>query len=101
MPQVFYATKGLLAELPCEVEKDPNIIVTHTWKKDDKLITSSRASVNSKGNLEIQNIQDGDQGEYSCFVVSAAGNDSTSGSLEVQGKIEIKVVFILKNNICI
>ncbi|XP_062388932.1 protein sidekick-1 isoform X4 [Sardina pilchardus] len=77
--------KGTTAILECGATHDPRVAVSFVWKKDGELVTQSRGGRISlqDGSLLITQTWSGDIGDYTCDVLSQAGNDSKSARLEV------------------
>ncbi|XP_064171799.1 protein sidekick-1 [Anguilla rostrata] len=77
--------KGTMAVLDCGATHDPRVSVRYVWKKDEVVVSqSSGGRVTLKdGSLQISQTWSGDIGDYTCDVLSQAGNDSKSARLEV------------------
>ncbi|XP_041942102.1 protein sidekick-1 isoform X2 [Alosa sapidissima] len=77
--------KGTTAILECGATHDPRVAVSFVWKKDGELVSQSRGGRISlqDGSLLITQTWSGDIGDYTCDVLSLAGNDSKSARLEV------------------
>ncbi|KAJ8253833.1 hypothetical protein COCON_G00204450 [Conger conger] len=77
--------KGTMAVLECGATHDPRVSVRFVWKKDDAVVSQSTGGrVTLKdGSLHISQTWSGDIGDYTCDVLSQAGNDSKSARLEV------------------
>ena len=86
MPSQIQASKGLTTLLPCGVQKDSTVSVHWHWTKDGAPVDKTRMKVLSNGSLRINTVLENDAGTYVCQVESEAGNDTTSGTLIVQGK---------------
>ncbi|XP_031422173.1 protein sidekick-1 isoform X2 [Clupea harengus] len=77
--------KGTTAILECGATHDPRVALSFVWKKDGELVTQSRGGRISlqDGSLLITQTWSGDIGDYTCDVLSQAGNDSKAARLEV------------------
>nr|XP_055046951.1 protein sidekick-1 isoform X1 [Misgurnus anguillicaudatus]XP_055046954.1 protein sidekick-1 isoform X1 [Misgurnus anguillicaudatus] len=77
--------KGTTAILECGATHDPRVAVRYVWKKDEELVSQTRGGrINlQEGTLHISQTWSGDIGDYTCDVISQAGNDSKSARLEV------------------
>ncbi|XP_026109441.1 protein sidekick-1-like, partial [Carassius auratus] len=64
---------------------DPRVVVRYVWKKDEELVSQTRGGRISlqEGSLHISQTWSGDIGDYTCDVISQAGNDSRAARLEV------------------
>uniref|UniRef100_A0A672KD05 Sidekick cell adhesion molecule 1 n=1 Tax=Sinocyclocheilus grahami TaxID=75366 RepID=A0A672KD05_SINGR len=70
--------KGTTAILECGATHDPRVAVRYVWKKDEELVSQTRGGRISlqEGSLHISQTWSGDIGDYTCDVISQAGNDS-------------------------
>ncbi|KAK1805199.1 hypothetical protein P4O66_019553 [Electrophorus voltai] len=77
--------KGTTAILECGATHDPRVSVRFVWKKDGEMVGQSRGGRISlqEGSLHITQTWSGDIGDYTCDVLSPAGNDSKATRLEV------------------
>ncbi|KAG7459979.1 hypothetical protein MATL_G00216340 [Megalops atlanticus] len=77
--------KGTMAVLECSATHDPRVSVRFVWKKDGNVVsqTSGARITVREGSLHISQTWSGDIGDYTCDVLSQAGNDSKSARLEV------------------
>ncbi|TRY87491.1 hypothetical protein DNTS_035314, partial [Danionella cerebrum] len=77
--------KGTSAILECGATHDPRVAVRYVWKKDEELVSQTRGGRISllEGSLHISQTWSGDIGDYTCDVLSQAGNDSKAARLEV------------------
>ncbi|KTG46126.1 hypothetical protein cypCar_00015598 [Cyprinus carpio] len=77
--------KGTMAILECGATHDPRVAVRYVWKKDEELVSQTRGGRISlqEGSLHISQTWSGDIGDYTCDVISQAGNDSKAARLEV------------------
>ncbi|XP_014911399.1 protein sidekick-1-like, partial [Poecilia latipinna] len=77
--------KGTTAVLACNATHDPRINISFKWYRGGVPVLPSsggRVSV-QPGSLTISQTWSGDIGDYTCSVMSQAGNDSQSARLEV------------------
>uniref|UniRef100_A0A672KH47 Protein sidekick-1-like n=1 Tax=Sinocyclocheilus grahami TaxID=75366 RepID=A0A672KH47_SINGR len=88
-PEDQRVIKGTTAVLNCGAIHDPRvtslILLRYAWKKGTKPLsvsTGGRVSV-KEGSLHISQTWSGDIGDYTCRVISPAGNDSKTARLEV------------------
>ncbi|XP_017558685.1 protein sidekick-1 isoform X3 [Pygocentrus nattereri] len=77
--------KGTTAILECSATHDPRVAVRFVWKKDGEVVGQSKGGriTLQDGSLHITQTWSGDIGDYTCEVLSLAGNDSKSARLEV------------------
>ncbi|XP_059414542.1 protein sidekick-1-like isoform X5 [Carassius carassius] len=77
--------KGTMAILECGATHDSRVAVRYVWKKDEELVSQTRGGRISlqEGSLHISQTWSGDIGDYTCDVISQAGNDSRAARLEV------------------
>ncbi|KAI1884631.1 hypothetical protein AGOR_G00228370 [Albula goreensis] len=77
--------KGTMAVLECGATHDPRVSVRYVWQKDGVVVsqTSGGRITLRDGSLHISQTWSGDIGDYTCDVLSQAGNDSKSARLEV------------------
>ncbi|XP_036384090.1 protein sidekick-1 isoform X2 [Megalops cyprinoides] len=84
-PEDQRVIKGTTAVLDCGATYDPRVSVRFVWKKDGSVVSQTsggRISIR-EGSLHISQTWSGDIGDYTCQVLSQAGNDSKSARLEV------------------
>uniref|UniRef100_A0A673G3M5 Protein sidekick-1-like n=1 Tax=Sinocyclocheilus rhinocerous TaxID=307959 RepID=A0A673G3M5_9TELE len=84
-PEDQRVIKGTTAVLNCAAIHDPRVTVRYAWKKGTKPLsvsTGGRVSM-KEGSLHISQTWSGDIGDYTCRVISPAGNDSKTARLEV------------------
>ncbi|XP_053725355.1 neurofascin homolog (chicken) a isoform X13 [Synchiropus splendidus] len=82
-PQHQSVSRGSTAHFHCEVKSDATLPVTVVWTKDDKPLHMGWRLRREEESLTISNVNDGDQGTYSCTVRSEIDQDSASGRLTV------------------
>ena len=84
--------------LPCGVSHDKDVAVTWTWsfspvnQKQLQIIIPDglKRILDSDGTLRITDTHEGDVGNYTCNVISRAGNDYVMATLMVNGEYKIK-----------
>ncbi|XP_071351347.1 neurofascin homolog (chicken) a isoform X3 [Trachinotus anak] len=75
--------RGSTARFDCKVKSDPSLPVTVTWTKDDKPLYLGWRLKKDDESLTIPNVNEGDEGTYSCTVTSEIDQDSSSARLTV------------------
>ncbi|KAK7929044.1 hypothetical protein WMY93_005439 [Mugilogobius chulae] len=84
-PSDLRVIKGTTAVLKCNATHDPRVNISFRWERGGVAVVSSsggRVSVR-QGSLTIGQTWSGDIGDYTCTVLSKAGNDSKTARLEV------------------
>ncbi|KAF3856883.1 hypothetical protein F7725_017606 [Dissostichus mawsoni] len=79
-PEHQSAIRGSTVHLDCKVTSDPSLPVTVSWTKDDKPL---HLGWRKRAVLTIPNVNEGDEGTYSCSVRSEIDEDSASARLTV------------------
>ncbi|XP_019723205.1 neurofascin homolog (chicken) a isoform X13 [Hippocampus comes] len=82
-PEHQSAVRGSTARFNCKVKFDPSLPVTVTWIKDDKPIYLGRRLRKDDESLTITNINEADEGTYTCTVKTEIDQDSASARLTV------------------
>ncbi|XP_064162762.1 neurofascin homolog (chicken) a isoform X1 [Anguilla rostrata] len=82
-PEHLSANRGSAARFDCRVKKDPTLPVTVTWLKDDKPLTVGWRLKADEDSLTINNINEGDEGTYTCTVRTELDEDIASARLTV------------------
>ncbi|KAL4624411.1 protein sidekick-1-like [Arapaima gigas] len=84
-PEDQRVIKGTTAVLDCSATHDLRVAVRYVWKKDNAVVrqTSGGRITLKEGSLHISQTWSGDIGDYTCTVLSKAGDDSKSARLEV------------------
>ncbi|XP_069009097.1 neurofascin homolog (chicken) a isoform X12 [Embiotoca jacksoni] len=77
------AIRGTTVQLDCKVKSDPSLPVTVTWTKDDKPLYLGWRLKKDGESLTINNVNEGDEGTYTCSAKSEIDHDSASGRLTV------------------
>ncbi|XP_062390385.1 protein sidekick-1 [Sardina pilchardus] len=84
-PEDQRVIKGTTAVLDCGATYDPRVTVRYVWKKGPRQVSltpGGRISVRD-GALHLSQTWSGDIGDYTCKVISQAGNDTKTARLEV------------------
>ncbi|XP_049577112.1 protein sidekick-1 isoform X1 [Syngnathus scovelli] len=84
-PSELRVIKGTTAFLACNATHDPRVNISYKWERGGApILTTSGGRVSVRqGSLTIGQTWSGDIGDYTCTVISRAGNDSRSARLEV------------------
>ncbi|XP_035007841.1 neurofascin homolog (chicken) a isoform X6 [Hippoglossus stenolepis] len=82
-PEHQSAIRGSTARFNCKVKSDPSLPVTVTWTKDDKALYLGWRLRKDDESLTIPNVNEGDEGTYTCTVKSEIDQDSASARLTV------------------
>ncbi|XP_069798348.1 leucine-rich repeat and immunoglobulin-like domain-containing nogo receptor-interacting protein 2 [Narcine bancroftii] len=89
-PQKLMVEEGQMAQFVCRADGDPMPVIS--WQSPRRrLITlksSGRVTVLGDGTLKFRSAQFLDSGVYLCIASNAAGNDTTSATLQVKGLSE-------------
>uniref|UniRef100_A0A8C5A0K2 Neurofascin homolog (chicken) a n=1 Tax=Gadus morhua TaxID=8049 RepID=A0A8C5A0K2_GADMO len=78
------AFRGSTARFDCKVKSDPSLPVTVSWLKDDSPLSLGR----DEESLSIPNVNEGDQGVYTCTAQSEIDQDVSSARLTVLGALD-------------
>ncbi|XP_034724129.1 neurofascin homolog (chicken) a isoform X22 [Etheostoma cragini] len=82
-PEHQSATRGSKAHFDCKVKSDPSLPITVAWTKDDKPLYLGWRLKKDEESLTIPNVNEGDEGMYTCTVKSEIDQDSASARLTV------------------
>ncbi|XP_061730505.1 neurofascin homolog (chicken) a isoform X3 [Nerophis ophidion] len=82
-PQHQSAIRGLTVRFECKVKSDASLAVSVEWMKDDKPLYLGWRMKKDDESLTISNINEGDEGIYTCSVKSEIDQDSASARLTV------------------
>ncbi|KAM8756130.1 neurofascin homolog (chicken) a isoform 4-T8 [Acanthopagrus schlegelii] len=82
-PERQSAIRGSTAHFDCKVKSDPSLSVTVTWTKDDKPLQLGWRLRKDDESLTIPNVNEGDEGMYTCTVKSEIDQDMASARLTV------------------
>ncbi|CAG5868307.1 unnamed protein product, partial [Menidia menidia] len=79
--------RGSTARLDCKVKADPSLPVSLDWTKDDNPLSLGWRLKKSEDGLTIPNVNEGDEGKYTCTVRSEIDQDSASARLTVPNTV--------------
>ncbi|KAM8915905.1 neurofascin homolog (chicken) a isoform 11-T23 [Spinachia spinachia] len=82
-PEHQSAVRGSTARFKCNVKSDPSLPITVAWTKDDKPLSLIWRLQKDEESLTITNVNEGDEGTYTCSVKSEIDQDSASARLTV------------------
>ncbi|XP_065811492.1 neurofascin isoform X12 [Labrus bergylta] len=82
-PEHQTVIRGTTARFDCKVTSDPSLSVTVTWLKDDKPLHMGWRLKKNEDTLTIPNVNEGDEGTYTCTAKSDIDEDSSSARLTV------------------
>uniref|UniRef100_A0A667XSZ6 Neurofascin homolog (chicken) a n=1 Tax=Myripristis murdjan TaxID=586833 RepID=A0A667XSZ6_9TELE len=82
-PEHQAVRRGSTARFDCKVTSDPSLAVTVTWMKDDKPLALGWRFKKDEEFLYIHNVNEGDEGTYTCVVASEIDEDSSPARLTV------------------
>ncbi|XP_032369054.1 neurofascin homolog (chicken) a isoform X20 [Etheostoma spectabile] len=82
-PEHQSAIRGSKAHFDCKVKSDPSLPITVAWTKDDKPLHLGWRLKKDEESLTIPNVNEGDEGTYTCTVKSEIDQDSASARLTV------------------
>ncbi|XP_038552398.1 neurofascin homolog (chicken) a isoform X11 [Micropterus salmoides] len=82
-PEHQTAIRGSTARFDCKVKSDPSLPITVAWTKDDKPLYLGWRLRKDEDSLTIPNVNEGDEGTYTCTVKSEIDQDSASARLTV------------------
>ncbi|XP_030276506.1 neurofascin homolog (chicken) a isoform X19 [Sparus aurata] len=82
-PEHQSAIRGSTARFDCKVKSDPSLSVTVAWTKDDKPLQLGWRLRKDDESLTIPNVNEGDEGMYTCTVKSEIDQDTASARLTV------------------
>ncbi|TDH13532.1 hypothetical protein EPR50_G00033980 [Perca flavescens] len=82
-PEHQSAIRGSKAHFDCKVKSDPSLPITVAWTKDDKPLYLGWRLKKDEESLTIPNVNEGDEGTYTCTVKSEIDQDSASARLTV------------------
>ncbi|KAG7208959.1 hypothetical protein KM043_015128 [Ampulex compressa] len=77
---------GYTAKLHCTISNDPSILYDIAWFHNAQVVNTQagqRVKMLRNGTLQIAAVRASDVGEYTCSVVSSAGNETRSARLSV------------------
>ncbi|XP_041638598.1 neurofascin homolog (chicken) a isoform X2 [Cheilinus undulatus] len=82
-PEHQTIVRGSTARFDCKVTSDPSLSITVTWMKDDKPLQLGWRLRKDEESLTIPNVNEGDEGMYTCTAKSDIDEDSSSARLTV------------------
>uniref|UniRef100_A0A8C9ZB79 Neurofascin homolog (chicken) a n=1 Tax=Sander lucioperca TaxID=283035 RepID=A0A8C9ZB79_SANLU len=82
-PEHQSVIRGSKAHFDCKVKSDPSLPITVAWTKDDKPLYLGWRLKKDEESLTIPNVNEGDEGTYTCTVKSEIDQDSASARLTV------------------
>ncbi|KAJ7999513.1 hypothetical protein DPEC_G00195210 [Dallia pectoralis] len=82
-PEHLSAIRGTMARFDCRVKSDPSQPITVTWMKDDKPLSLGWRLKKEEDSLSVTNVNEGDEGVYTCTVKSDIDQDTASARLTV------------------
>nr|XP_057934884.1 neurofascin homolog (chicken) a isoform X9 [Doryrhamphus excisus] len=82
-PEHQSAIRGSTVRFECKVKSDASLPVSVVWTKDDKPLHQGWRLKKDGESLTISNINEGDEGTYTCDVKSEIDQDSASARLVV------------------
>uniref|UniRef100_G3PC25 Neurofascin homolog (chicken) a n=1 Tax=Gasterosteus aculeatus aculeatus TaxID=481459 RepID=G3PC25_GASAC len=85
VPERQSVVRGSAARFECKVKSDPSLPVTVAWTKDDKPLSLGWRLSKDEESLTVPNVNEGDEGTYTCSVTSEIDQDSASARLTVLG----------------
>ncbi|XP_054641463.1 neurofascin homolog (chicken) a isoform X15 [Dunckerocampus dactyliophorus] len=84
-PEHQSAIRGSTVRFECKVKSDASLPIAVVWTKDDKPLYQGWRLKKDDESLTISNINEGDEGTYTCAVKSEIDQDSASARLTVLG----------------
>ncbi|XP_046881046.1 neurofascin homolog (chicken) a isoform X2 [Hypomesus transpacificus] len=84
-PERQQVVRGSQVRLDCKVSSDPSLRATVTWLKDNKPLTLDWRVKREEEYLSILDVQNSDEGTYTCSVKTDLDQDSSSARLIVLG----------------
>ncbi|XP_046881049.1 neurofascin homolog (chicken) a isoform X4 [Hypomesus transpacificus] len=82
-PERQQVVRGSQVRLDCKVSSDPSLRATVTWLKDNKPLTLDWRVKREEEYLSILDVQNSDEGTYTCSVKTDLDQDSSSARLIV------------------
>ncbi|XP_066559316.1 neurofascin homolog (chicken) a isoform X2 [Amia ocellicauda] len=82
-PEHLTATRGTVARFDCRVKFDLSMRVTISWMKDDKPLALGWRLKKDEDSLAIHNVNEADEGTYTCTASTDLDSDSASARLTV------------------
>ncbi|XP_061905786.1 neurofascin homolog (chicken) a isoform X8 [Entelurus aequoreus] len=88
-PRHQSAIRGSTVRFECKVESDASLPVSVEWMKDDEPLYLGWRMKKDDESLTISNINEGDEGTYTCSVKSEIDQDSASARLTVLEEVSL------------
>uniref|UniRef100_A0A8C6SHL0 Neurofascin homolog (chicken) a n=1 Tax=Neogobius melanostomus TaxID=47308 RepID=A0A8C6SHL0_9GOBI len=85
-PEHQSAVRGSTVRLDCKVKADPSLALSVSWSKDDAPLHLGWRFRKDEDSLTISDVQEGDEGTYTCTAWTSIDRDEASGRLTVLGK---------------
>ncbi|XP_033852320.3 neurofascin homolog (chicken) a isoform X21 [Acipenser ruthenus] len=82
-PEDLIAKQGTPARFDCRIKHDPTMRLTVTWLKDDKALTMGWRVKKDEESMTIRNVNENDEGLYTCVVSTELDEDSATARLTV------------------
>ncbi|XP_042563799.1 neurofascin homolog (chicken) a isoform X5 [Clupea harengus] len=82
-PEHVSSTRGSSVRFNCRIKHDPTMAIHVTWLKNDQPLSYAWRMKKDEESLTITNINEGDQGTYTCLVKTEIDEDSASARLTV------------------
>ncbi|KAL2090878.1 hypothetical protein ACEWY4_013141 [Coilia grayii] len=82
-PEHVSATRGTTVRFNCRVKHDSTLTIQVTWLKNDEPLSFGWRIKKDEESLTIPNINEGDEGTYTCHVKTEIDEDSASARLIV------------------
>uniref|UniRef100_A0A8C6WH81 Neurofascin homolog (chicken) a n=1 Tax=Neogobius melanostomus TaxID=47308 RepID=A0A8C6WH81_9GOBI len=82
-PEHQSAVRGSTVRLDCKVKADPSLALSVSWSKDDAPLHLGWRFRKDEDSLTISDVQEGDEGTYTCTAWTSIDRDEASGRLTV------------------
>ncbi|XP_010783364.1 neuronal cell adhesion molecule-like, partial [Notothenia coriiceps] len=82
-PEYKVVQRGMSAVFECKVKHDPSLIPTMTWLKDNTEVSKDERFQVDVDSLTITDVEDEDEGTYTCIMNTTLDQDSASAMLTV------------------
>ncbi|XP_015198174.2 neurofascin homolog (chicken) a isoform X21 [Lepisosteus oculatus] len=82
-PEHLTAVRGTVARFDCRINYDPSLRLTISWLKDDVPVSLGWRMKKDEDSLAIHNVNEGDEGTYTCTASTELDSDSASARLTV------------------
>ncbi|XP_041083780.1 neurofascin-like [Polyodon spathula] len=82
-PEDLMAKQGTPARFDCRIKHDPTMRPTVIWLKDDKALTLGWRVKKDEESMTIRNVNENDEGLYTCVVSTELDEDSATARLTV------------------